>query len=298
MLIAGGSGLIGKAIADLAKQDRWEVSILSRSSGKGHIVWDPAKQSIRPVENASFDAVINLAGASLAAGRWTEKRKKLIQESRLDSCATLEKYLSSGAIQTKVYIGASAIGIYGSHNDQTVNEDTPIREEDEFLNQTCRLWENGHRSIEALGIRTVIFRIGLVMSRNGGALKEILQTAPFGLLSYFGNGHQRWSWIHIADMARSVMHAISCEDMHGVVLATAPNPVSNKALTMALNNTYAIPRLVLPVPRFVLSIMLGEMHTSLFQDCAGRPERLLQTNFEFRYANIDDAMKALMKVEE
>ena len=295
MLIAGGSGLIGQEVTKLAKQEGWIVSILSRSPGNGHVVWDPVKRHIQSMDNSSFDAIVNLAGASIAGGRWTEKRKKLIQESRLDSCATLEKHLSTGAMKTKVYIGASAIGIYGSHKDESVNEDTPVREEDEFLNQTCRLWEDAHRRIESLGIRTVIFGIGLVMSRKGGALKEILQTAPFGLLSYFGSGTQQWSWIHVEDVARSVLHVVTRKEMKGVVLATAPNPVTNKSLSKAINRTYTLPRLVLPVPRFVLSIVLGEMHTTLFQDCACYPDRLLQGGFEFRYEHIESAAEDLMK---
>jgi uncharacterized protein (TIGR01777 family) len=293
LLIAGGTGLIGSAISAMANEIGWEVTVLSRSEGKGRIKWDPANQEIVINEALKFDAIINLTGASIAEERWTKRRKELILASRIHGCATIEKYLVSGQLKTEVYIGASAIGIYGNREKETVGENAKVG--DDWLAKTTQTWEKGHGSIKGLGIRTIVLRIGLVLSRDGGALKEILQTAPFGFLGYFGSGDQVWSWIHINDMARLVFHCITNQEMEGVYIATAPFPVANKRIATEISKTYSPSRLLLPIPTFILSLMLGEMHTMLMQSCKCNPERLIDSGFQFNYVKIESAIKDLMK---
>ncbi|MGB3079205.1 MAG: NAD-dependent epimerase/dehydratase family protein, partial [Saprospiraceae bacterium] len=231
LLIAGGSGLIGTALAKEANLQGWEITILSRHAGTGRIVWDPEKGTIDIKDREAYDAIINLAGASIAEGRWTEKRKKEIYQSRIDSCHTIEKYVREGRLTTSFYLGISGIGIYGDRGNDIVDVDTPIVNGDDWLIKTTIDWESGHMAFADLDIRTIILRTGIVLSLDGGALKEIMSTPGIGVLSYFGNGKQVWSWIHIHDLIRMIFFCIGDANTKGVYLASSPHPVSNKILT-------------------------------------------------------------------
>lgn len=295
LLIAGGTGLIGTAIKEHALSRGWEVMILSREPGPGKMVWNPTKRTISLAGVMTFDAIINLAGASIAGGKWTNARKKEIVGSRVDATATLEKYLQQGLLKTQTYIGASAIGIYGDRGSEPLDETSPIVAEDQWMVNTVQEWEKGHTAIESLGIRTVIARIGIVLSDKGGALPEIIQTAPFGFLGYFGDGHQIWPWIHIDDLVDIMLLAIDDTKLQGTYLAVAPSPASNKEIVKAASHVYSPHRLVIPVPVFGLQLMLGEMHQMLMQSCNAHPVRLSKENFPFRYTRIEDAMDDLIR---
>lgn len=289
--------MIGSALKEEALKRGWGVEILSRKSGPGLISWDPENETISLTESRSFDAIINLAGTSIAGGRWTEKRKLDIVDSRVKACRTLEKYLQEGKLITPFYLGASAIGIYGDREDRPVDELSAIDPNGDWMVQTVVQWEKGHKRIEALGIRTVILRIGIVLSLKGGALPEMLQTAAFGVLGYFGSGRQIWPWIHIDDLIRSMVYAIEEDSMKGTYLAVAPEPVSNKEMASAASRQYSPSRLVIPVPEFVLNVMLGEMHNMLMQSCNAFPKRLLDEKFQFRHSGINVAMEELLAKE-
>lgn len=294
LLIAGGSGLIGTAISEAALREGWDVTLLSRTEGAGRIAWDPGQGHIDLDQNKSFDAIINLAGTSIAGGRWTDERKKDIVDSRVNACRTLEKYLQEGVLSTRVYIGASAIGIYGDRKQQPVDESTSIGPDGDWMIKTVQDWETGHSRVEALGIRTIVLRIGIVLSRKGGALPEMLRTAPLGILGYFGNGRQVWPWIHVDDLVNIFLHAAEEGKMHGIYFAGSPSPVSNKEMTVAASKAYSPRRIVVPAPVIFLAILLGEMRQMLLQSCNGRPTRLLQEGFHFRYNTIEDAMHNLI----
>lgn len=294
ILIAGGTGLIGTAVKEHALSRGWEVMILSRDPGSGKIVWDPANRTISLSEVMTFDAIINLAGASIAASKWTATRKKEIVESRVNAAATLQKYLQQGLLKTQTYIGASAIGIYGDRGSEPLDETSPIIAEDDWMVSTVQQWEKGHAGIESLGIRTVITRIGIVMSDKGGALPEIIRTASLGFLGYFGDGHQIWPWIHIDDVVEIMLQAVNDDKMRGTYLAVAPSPSSNKEIVVAASHVYSPHRLVMPVPVFGLQFILGEMHHMLMQSCNAHPARLSKENFHFRYNRIEDAMADLI----
>ncbi len=295
MLIAGGTGLIGTALQEAARQLSWEVDILSRQVGPGNIHWNPDTHQIDINSPITYDVIVNLAGVPIAGQRWTVSRKTAIQNSRVEAAATIEKYLRSGLLQTSLYIGASAIGIYGDHGQEVVDELTPIAQGDDWMVRTVVNWENAHHKIEALHIRVAIFRIGLVLSRKGGALKEMLMTAPFGFLGVFGSGKQYWSWIHIDDLVNAMMMAIEKPEMKGIFLAVAPHPVPNRMLTKEVSKGHKPPRILLPVPRIGLSLVLGKMHMMLFQSLNGHPTRLLGQGYVFKYPNLDQAIKDLFK---
>jgi uncharacterized protein (TIGR01777 family) len=294
MLIAGGTGLIGSALTAAALTEGWDVTVLSRTPGNGTIMWDPENNTIAISESMSFDAIINLAGTSIAGSRWTEKRKKEIVDSRVNACRTIEKYLIDGTLKTQVYLGASAIGIYGNRGNEPLDETSAIGNEDDWMVRTVKDWEAGHARIAALDIRTVVFRIGIVLSRKGGALPELLKTSTIGILGYFGSGREIWPWIHIDDLVRVMMLGIEQEKMSGTYLAVAPDPVSNKQLTMEASKHFSPRRIVLPVPVFVLRIMLGEMHRMLMQSCNAQPKRFKQEKFQFRFQTIKEALTNLI----
>ncbi|MGB4849736.1 MAG: TIGR01777 family oxidoreductase [Saprospiraceae bacterium] len=295
LLIAGGSGLIGSAMAKEANLQGWESTILSRHDGPGRIVWDPEKGTIDLKNNETFEAIINLAGASIASGRWTEKRKKEIYLSRIDSCHTIEKYVREGRLSAPFYLGVSGIGIYGDRGNEIVNEDTPVVNSDDWLIKTTIDWESGHEAIAKLGIRTVILRTGIVLSLDGGALKEIISTPGFGVLSYFGNGKQIWSWIHIHDLIRMIFFCMEDANAKDVYLASSPHPVSNKILTKTINHYLKSKRLVVGAPKLVIATILGETHRILFESCNASSEKIESEGFQFEFPSVDAAVKNLLK---
>jgi uncharacterized protein len=295
LLIAGGSGLIGSALASEANLQGWETTILSRHAGPGRIVWDPGNGTIDIKNNESYDAIINLAGASIAAGRWTDKKKKEIYSSRIDACRTLEKYVLEKRITTSFYLGIAGIGIYGDRGNDIVNEDTPIVNEDDWLIKTTIDWESGHKAMAAFGIRTVILRAGIVLSLDGGALKEIIDTPGFGVLSYFGNGKQIWSWIHIHDLIRMIFFCMEDINAKGIYLASSPQPVTNKVLIKTLNQYISPKRIVAGVPKIIMSIILGETHRILFESCNASSAKIVREGFQFEFPTIEVACKDLLK---
>jgi uncharacterized protein (TIGR01777 family) len=293
MLIAGGSGLIGSALKTRAEQAGYEVVLLSRSTKPSGIRWDPAAHAIAIEHPIFFDVIVNLAGTSIASGRWTKKRKYDILKSRLDSAKTLENYLRSGMLTTYCYVGASAYGIYGDHGDEAVNEETPT-ENTGYLTDVVIQWEAAHRAIEALGIRTIITRFSIVLSMGGGALKELLQTSKMGVLAYIGNGKQFWPWVHISDLADLLLHLVHDEKAQGIYFAAAPGPVRNREIIFAANRQYSVRRIVIPAPSFGLNIMLGEVHRPMLDSCRGSSVRLENEGFQFAFATIDVAMRDLI----
>lgn len=292
LLIAGGTGLIGSALKEHAITKGWQVTLLSRQAGHERIKWDPAKGSIDLPVKIHFDAIINLAGASVSEGRWTEERKKEIYDSRIKSCRTLENYLYDGRLNTHFYLGASGVGFYGDRGLSEVNEKTPVHAKDWFTNIVLD-WENEHHRIAALEIRTIIIRIGIVLSLKGGALKEILQASRLGVIAYFGNGRQIWSWIHIDDLIAIMFYCIDHPHISGICLGTAPNPVSNKKLIRVIHDYMTPKKIIAGVPRFVMALILGEMHRVLFDSCDAKPKKLLKNGFQFSFPTIHEAAKDL-----
>jgi uncharacterized protein (TIGR01777 family) len=298
LLIAGGTGLIGSAIKEEAQRLGWEVVVLSRKPLPGAMLWNPAVGEISMTAPEVFDAILNLAGTSIAGGRWTDQRKKEIQDSRVKASGTIEKYLLNGLLVTQVYIGSSAIGIYGDQGAKAVDEKSPLGSDTDWMVRTGIAWEEGHARIAALGIRTVVLRIGIVMTPKGGALREMLLTAPLGVIGYFGHGRQFWPWIHMKDLTSIIFRAITMDSMSGIYMAVAPQPVTNKEISKAAAKALRPGRIVVPVPEFFLAILLGQMRMMLLQSCRGYPARLLAEGFSFNYPYIKEAMQDLLAREK
>lgn len=296
VLIAGGSGLVGERLAQILLQNGYRVMLLSRKKyNNGNIPvyeWDVEKQTIDDNAILRADHIINLAGEGIAAGRWTPERKKRIIDSRtqsakllLDTCQKLNTF-------PKTYISAAAIGYYGNRDAEILDEESAPG--NGFLAESCMAWEAAAQRWAETPARTVICRIGIVLSTQGGALAETIKPLRFGLATYFGNGKQYYSWIHIDDLCGVFLRAIEDEEIVGTFNAVAPNPVSNKEFTRKLAKAFARPSLLLPVPTFVLRIMLGETADVVLSGSIVSSAKIEQAGFVFQYPDLFPALKDIL----
>jgi uncharacterized protein len=299
VIITGGTGLIGTAISKALHEKGYRVIILTRNppaqSVTGNIdfaTWNPDQQIIDKEVIGSADYIIHLAGAGVADKRWTKKRKAEIIKSRIDSSKLLADSLKTIPNKVKAVVSASAIGWYGEDpanpNDKPFMEDSPA--DNEFLGKTCKLWEESIGPVTESGIRLVKLRIGIVLSKDGGAMKEFLKPLKFGVAAILGNGKQMISWIHIDDMVNMFITALENDQLSGVYNAVAPYPVSNKTLTLQLaktRNKFFIP---IHVPSFFLKLILGEMSVEILKSTTVSAEKILQSGFHFKYPYIEMAV--------
>ncbi len=303
VLITGGTGLIGKALTKVLFEKGYAVIILSRTPGKSisssprlsYAAWDIEKKTIDKAAIEKANYIIHLAGASVAEKRWTDKRKQEIVESRIRSSALLLDAIHSYGNNLKAVISSSAIGFYGADNFS--NGEREFAENDlpsnDFLGTVCKQWEESIEPVTALGKRLVKLRTGIVLSNDGGALKEFNKPLKFGLATILGNGKQVLSWIHIDDLVNMFMYAMENEKMSSVYNAVAPNPVSNKELILQLakkRDKFFIP---IYVPSFGLKVILGEMSTEVLKSATVSSEKIEEAGFKFKYPTIQTAIENL-----
>jgi len=277
----------------------YHVIILSRHTKKAtepnisYAVWNIEKNEIDASAITKADHIIHLAGAGVADKRWTKERKREIAESRTLSSALIVKALQEIPNNISTVVSASAIGWYGADTKESrqhgFKEDAPP--DRHFLGETCRLWEASIEPVKQTGKRLVKLRIGIVLSRDGGALKEFSKPIKFGIAAIPGNGEQVISWIHIDDLCRIFIHAIEQSQVNGVYNAVAPAPVTNKELTLTLakemrGKTF----LPMHVPSFILKTVLGEMSIEVLKSTTVSSEKIKQTGFSFLYPTIAAAL--------
>jgi len=238
-----------------------------------------------------FDAVIHLSGENVA-GRWTEAKKKRIRDSRVLSTLNLSNALVNAVQQPKTFVCASAIGYYGNRGDEILTEDSPSG--DGFLADVCREWEAATEPAAHVGICTVNLRTGLVLSREGGALKQMLLPFRLGLGGSIGDGGQWWSWIHIEDFVAAIHHILQNDAIKGAVNMTAPNAVTNIEFTQTLANTLKRPA-ILPIPAFAARMAFGEFaDEGLLASARVQPTKLTARKFEFKFPGLEAALRALI----
>jgi len=239
------------------------------------------------------DAVVHLAGRNLAEGRWTDERKSEIRDSRVHGTWLLSNALAEMARPPRVLICASAIGYYGDRGDETLTEESVPGEG--FLPDICVEWEQASEPARQAGIRVVNMRIGVVLARDGGALAKMVLPFRFGLGGRHGTGRQYMSWIALDDVVAAIAYLLSAEDTHGAVNVVSPNPVTNSQFTIALGRALGRPT-VLHVPAFVLRAAFGQMGEELMLSSTRvEPARLKASPFEFRYAELDEALRSLTR---
>lgn len=298
ILIAGGTGLIGSALADSLQADGHQVAILSRNPAQVR----PGLQGVSWEETdlvkatSRSDAIINLAGESLAGSnpllmRWTEKRKHRILSSRLKVGAALLEAIKKSDPKPTIMIQASAIGYYGNRGETAADESTPAGSD--FLAQVCLDWEESTREVEQLGIRRVVVRIGLVLSKQGGLLP--LLSLPFRLLlgGRLGSGQQYMSWIHIDDIVGAINYLLLHPENQGVYNLTAPEPVTNSAFAHTLGQVLHKP-VWFPVPALALKLLLGDAATLALDGRQVLPGRLQRTTYQFHFSELESALESLL----
>ena len=298
VLITGGTGLIGTRLAELLIDAGHEVALLSREPAKSahykSFRWDPQAGTIDEAAVPYADYIINLAGSSVADGKWTDERKRDIMSSRLSGLALLHRELAKadGHHHVQAFISASAIGIYGDAGAALLTEETPpALPTHDFLADVSHQWELAAAPITALCIRTVIPRIGVVLSDQGGALVPMARPVKLGAGAVLGNGRQYLSWIHIDDLCRLFIAMLEQERYAGTYNAVAPNPVTNEAFTEILAEVLHR-RLLLPkVPAFGLKLLMGEMSEIVLASQRVSAEKVLREGFTFEYPTLRAALE-------
>jgi uncharacterized protein len=293
ILISGASGLIGSALAR-ALESRGEriVRLVRRpASFEGEVQWDPMRE-VPPAIVSGFEVVVHLSGESVA-GRWTAEKKRRILESRVVSTQNLSRALASAEQPPHTFLCASAIGYYGNRGDEVLTENSSVGSG--FLAEVCRAWETATEIASAAGIRVVNLRFGIVLSRDAGALKQMLFPFQLGLGGRIGSGQQWMSWIHIEDAVAAIRETLEKTPIVGPVNIAAPMPVENAEFTRALAHTLRRPA-ILPVPAFAARLAFGELaDEGLLASVRVVPKKLTENGFEFRYREISGALSQLLK---
>ena len=296
ILVSGSSGLIGSALLLRLSMAGHAVARLVRPGkvpAPGDVRWDPAAGRIELAALEGFDAVVHLAGANIAAGRWTPKQKERIRASRVKSTRLLAESMAVLARPPRVLVAASAIGFYGDRGDEVLTEESPAGSG--FLAEVCQEWETATAPATQKGIRVVNLRFGMVLAADGGALPMMLPAFKLGLGGPLGSGRQWVSWITRDDTVGIIQYAIIDERLRGPVNAVAPEPVTHRDFSRALGRVLHRPA-IMPVPAFVLRLMLGEMADGLLlASDRVSPEKLKALDYSFLYPGLDPALQHLLR---
>ena len=302
VLITGGTGMIGKALTQALIERGFNVIILTRKvsnkqpaiSNISYAEWNVEKQTIDKEAFAKADYIIHLAGANFADKRWNEKVKKEIVSSRVDSAKLIVESLKIIPNKIKTILSASGISWYGADDNKnarsfTENDPPAI----DFMAETCKQWEAAIEPASFLGKRLIKFRIGPVLSVDGGAYVEFKNPIKFGVAGIIGNGKQILSWIHIDDLVRAILFSMETEQMEGVYNAVSPMPVSNKELILEIAKRTGKSFVPIPAPAFALRIVFGEMIGEILKSTTVSSEKLQKAGFIFQYPDIGSAILQL-----
>lgn len=305
VLISGGTGLIGKALTRELLNKGYEVIVLTRypekekafSEAITYAGWNIKEQTIDRTAIEKADYIVHLAGANVAGGRWTDKRKREIVGSRVNSAGLLVNALRNIPNNVKAVVSASAIGWYGP--DPQVPNPKPFVETDNadnsFLGRTCQQWEASIEPVVALGKRLVKLRTGIVLSEEGGAYPEFRKPLQFGSAAILGSGKQVVSWVHISDVVRMYIEAIENESWQGAFNAVAPNPVTNEQLILAIAKESGRFYMPVHVPQLALKIALGEMSIEVLKSATVSSRKVQEAGFQFLFPSIESAVQNLNK---
>lgn len=289
VLISGAGGLVGKSLVRSLTEAGHEAVRLVRDAASLGIQWDPRSGELDRWSIEGFDAVVHLAGESIAEGRWTKEKKKRIRDSRIEGTQLLARSLSALDRPPKVLVCASAVGFYGDREDESLDESASPGAG--FLADVCREWETAADPAREKGIRVVHLRFGVILSGNGGALAKMLLPFRLGLGGILGDGSQYMSWVALDDAVGTVIHAIDDEGMEGPVNAVSPNPVTNREYTSTLGKVLRRPTII-PVPAFGARLAFGEMADELLlASTRAHPKRLLESGYVFQFAELEDALR-------
>ncbi len=293
VLVSGATGLIGSALIPELENGRHRVLRLTRSQSApdGVIHWDPDTGNIDG-SLEEVDAVVHLAGESIAEGRWTPEKKKRILDSRIKGTYLLAETLAGLATPPKVMVCASAVGYYGDRGNELLTEESAPGSD--FLADVCKAWESAADPARQTGIRVVHTRLGIVLSPKGGALGTTLPIFKLGAGGRIGSGRQYWSWVALDDVVGSIVHSLTNETMSGPVNVGSPNPLTNAEYTRVLGRVLNRPTLF-PLPASAARLALGEVADALLLASQRmEPAKLKNTGYAFRYPELEGTLRHLL----
>lgn len=291
ILLTGGTGLIGRALCRYWQAQGHQLSVWTRQPDKVAALCGPqvrAIKALQELDQTPVDAVINLAGAPIADRPWSHKRKALLWSSRIALTETLLAWLESREHKPSVLVSGSAVGWYGDGGERELSEDSPPVNED-FASQLCIAWEETAQRAEAMGVRVVLVRTGLVLSPEGGFLSRLLLPFKLGLGGPIGKGRQWMPWIHIDDQIALIDFLVHQPGARGPYNACAPKPVRNREFAKSLGRVLHRPALI-PLPAFFLRLALGELSLLLLGGQRAVPARLLEAGFTFQFTDLPAAL--------
>jgi hypothetical protein len=298
IVVTGATGMIGSLLVErLANRFDTSLVLLSRRpaseiplANRQWLAWQPGASGDweRAIDGA--DAVINLAGEPIAGKRWSPRQKLILRSSRIEATQSLVEAIGKSKVKPKTLISASAVGYYGPHGDERLNEDS--KSGDDFLSRLCVDWESAAKNAEAFGVRVCLLRTGIVLAKGAGALQKMVP--PFKLFAGgpLGSGLQWMPWIHIDDEVGLLEFLLDRTDARGPFNGTAPNPVTMADFSRALGRVLNRPSWA-SVPPSVLALMLGEMAGMLLTGQRAMPDAALKLGFQFKYPDLADALSAL-----
>lgn len=298
VLISGGSGLIGRYLTSVLLSEGYSVSHLSRSAGRFGKVrvyrWYPEKGYIDPAALEGTDYIIHLAGANIGEKRWSDKRKNEIITSRIESAKLLYAEVNKTGKTLKAFISASAVGYYGSETTEIIHSETESPADD-FLGNTCRLWEESADQFSSISERVVKIRTGVVMEKSDSALAKLLKPARVGLFPRLGSGHQYMPWIDIEDLCGIYLKAVKEDKMSGAYNAVAPQHINQtefmRLLAEALNKPFFHP----PVPAILLRVIFGEMSDIILKGSRISADKIEKSGYDFKLGNLKETLQKAVK---
>ncbi len=294
VLISGATGLIGSALIPELEGGGHRVIRLSRSrsSAEDTIRWDPASGALDASRLGGIDAVVHLAGESIAEGRWTPQKKRRIMESRRQGTRLLAETLAGLSEPPEVMVSASAVGYYGDRGNELLREESEPGSD--FLAEVCKVWEAAADPAREAGIRVVHPRMGIVLSTKGGALGRTLPVFKLGAGGRIGSGRQWWSWVTLDDVVGTIMHALGNDSVRGPVNVGSPNPLTNAEYTKVLGKVLNRPT-IFPLPAPAARLALGELADALLLASQRmEPAKLKETGYDFRHPELESALRHLL----
>jgi uncharacterized protein len=292
VVVTGASGLVGSALVKSLESDHHEVIRLVRRApgGPNEVRWDPNGQPDAALVDGA-DAVVHLAAETIS-GWWTENKKSRILNSRVRGTETISHAIARAERKPRVFLSASGVGYYGSRKDEVLTESSSSGTG--FLADLARQWEAATQPAVRAGVRVVLLRISIVLSKHGGALPQMLPPFKMGLGGKVGNGKQYWPWITIADMVSAIRFALDNETLSGPVNICAPQQTTNRDFTKALGRVLRKPTFF-PLPSVVVTLTLGEMgQEALLTSERVEPTKLRNAGFQFKHAEIEQALRAVL----
>ena len=302
ILITGATGFIGKVLTEYLLREGHQLILATRTLPKeqsigsvklNFVTWNPDSDSEIVSEVSGCDAVINLAGESIASGRWTDEKKAKLLQSRINTTKMIVRSIGQAANKPKILINASGVGCYGSRGQEELSDESTSGQG--TLAEICRVWEAHAIKAEDYGVRVIRLRIGMVLGKKGGALDKIVPPFKFFAGGWLGNGNQWMSWIHVEDVARLISFCLENKNINGAVNAVSPAPVTNKVFSMVLAQVLKRP-CFFPVPEFALKLLVGEMAEELLlASQRALPKKAASLGFTFQFPDIRKALESVLK---